>query len=77
MFHVNHLSEDSHKLSSLIFSSKMMKDVVAAVVITVLNSLHAGQFFILFCRLLTFFKINVSKNSFDNTIRVSNSLDPV
>ena len=30
----------------------------------------------LFCLLLTFFKINFSKSSFKNTIRVSNSLDP-
>ena len=30
----------------------------------------------LFCRLLIFFKINIFSNSFGNTIRVSNSLDP-
>ena len=30
----------------------------------------------LFCRLLIFFKSTFSKNSFRNTIRVSNSLDP-
>ena len=30
----------------------------------------------LFCRLLIFFKINFLKNSFRNTIRMSNSLDP-
>ena len=30
----------------------------------------------LFCRLLIFFKINFWKNSFRNTIRMSNSLDP-
>ena len=28
------------------------------------------------CLLLTFFKLNFSKNSFRNTIRVSNVLDP-
>ena len=28
------------------------------------------------CRLLIFFKINLFQNSFRNTIRVSNSLDP-
>ena len=30
----------------------------------------------LFCRLLIFFKINFLKNSFRNTIRMSNGLDP-
>ena len=30
----------------------------------------------LFCRLLIFFKKKISKNSFRNTIRMSNSLDP-
>ena len=30
----------------------------------------------MFCRLLFFFKSTFSKNSFRNTIRVSNSLDP-
>ena len=30
----------------------------------------------IFCRLLTFFKIIFFKNSFRNTIRLSNSLDP-
>ena len=30
----------------------------------------------LFCHLLIFFKINFLENSFRNTIRVSNSLDP-
>ena len=35
-----------------------------------------GKFAFFFCRLLIFFsKINLSKNSFRNTIRVSNSLD--
>ena len=35
-----------------------------------------GEFFMLFCRLLIFFKINFFINSLRNTIRVSNSLDP-
>ena len=29
-----------------------------------------------FCRLLIFFKIDLSNNSFSNTVRVSNSLEP-
>ena len=33
--------------------------------------------FMLFCRLLFFFKFNFSKSSLQNTIRVSNTLDPV
>ena len=40
------------------------------------NSLPTGKFFMLFCRLLIFFKINFLKNSFRNIIRMSNSLDP-
>ena len=35
-----------------------------------------GSFFMLFCRLLIFFKIIFLKNSFRNIIRVLNSLDP-
>ena len=35
-----------------------------------------GNISCFFCNLLTFFEINFSKNSFKNTIRVSNSLDP-
>ena len=35
------------------------------------------KFFPLFCRLLIFFKINFLKNSFRNTITVSNRSDPV
>ena len=42
----------------------------------ILNSLLAGVFFMTFCRLLTFFKINFFKNSLRNTIRILNSLDP-
>ena len=38
------------------------------------NSLHAH--FYAFCRLLIFVKINSSKISFRNTVRVSNGLDP-
>ena len=41
-----------------------------------INSMPPGKIFMLFCSLLFFFKINFSKNSFGNTIRVSNSLDP-
>ena len=41
-----------------------------------LNSLHAGKFGLLFCRLLFFFKINFFGNKIRNTFRVSNSLDP-
>ena len=37
-----------------------------------MNSLHAGFFFMLFCVLLTFFKISL----FQIIISVSNSLDP-
>ena len=41
-----------------------------------LNSLHGGYIFMSFCRLIFFFsKSSFSKNSFQNTIRVSNSLD--
>ena len=43
---------------------------------TTLNALPPGKFCMLFCRRLIFFKINFLKNSFRNTIRVSNSLDP-
>ena len=42
-------------------------------------SLHAGYFCMLFFLLLSgdfFFKINLFKKSFRNTIRESNSLDP-
>ena len=35
-----------------------------------------GNFSCFWCRLLTFLKINFLKNSFRNTIRVSNSLNP-
>ena len=35
-----------------------------------------GHFFMFFCRLLIFFKSSFSKNSYKNTIRVSNSLGP-
>ena len=41
-----------------------------------LNSLPPWKFSLLSCSLLIFFKIFFSKNSFRNTIRVSNSLDP-
>ena len=42
-----------------------------------LNTLHAGQFFMFFfCRLLIFSKSMFLKNSFRNTNRVSNILDP-
>ena len=42
----------------------------------VLNSLPTGTFFMIFCRLLIFFsKSTFLKNSFRNTIRVSNSLN--
>ena len=39
------------------------------------NSSPPGLFFMLFCHLLIFSKSTFSKNSFRNTIRVSNSLD--
>ena len=39
------------------------------------NSLHSGLFCMLFCRLRIFSKSSFSKNSFRNTIGVSNSLD--
>ena len=32
--------------------------------LTILNSLHAGYYFTVFCRLLTFFKMNSFKNFF-------------
>ena len=35
----------------------------------------SGKFFMLFCRLLTFSKLTISKNTFRYTIRVSNSLN--
>ena len=35
-----------------------------------------GNFSFFCCRLLTFYKLTFSKNSFRNTIRVSNRLDP-
>ena len=41
------------------------------------NALHAGSFFMLFLSSAVFFsKSTFSKNSFKNTIRVSNRLDP-
>ena len=41
------------------------------------KNLHTGQFCMLFCHLLIFFKISFfSKYTFRITIRVSNSLDP-
>ena len=42
----------------------------------VVTSLHAGKLFMIFCSLKIFFKINVFKTSYQNTIRVSNILDP-
>ena len=42
----------------------------------IINSLPPVKFFMLFCRLLIFSKSSFSKNSFRNTIRVSNSLVP-
>ena len=39
------------------------------------NSLPAGNFSMFFCRMVIFSKSTFSKNSFRNTIRVSNSLD--
>ena len=47
--------------------------------VNVSSTLHAGNFacfFRLFCRLLKFFKMIFLKNSFRNTTRMSNSLDP-
>ena len=48
-------------------------------VIKLSNNISAELFayavILLFCRLLIFFNINFSKNSFRITIRVSNSLD--
>ena len=42
----------------------------------IFNSFHAGKICIKFCRLLIFFfKIDVFKNTFMNTMAVSNSLD--
>ena len=41
-----------------------------------INSLHAGYFYITFCRMLSFSKFNFCKKSFRNTIKVSISLDP-
>ena len=35
-----------------------------------------GKIFKIYCRLLSFFKITFFKNSFRNTARVSNSLEP-
>ena len=35
-----------------------------------------GNFFMLFCCLLTFIKINFLKNSLRNTVKVSNGLNP-
>ena len=40
------------------------------------SSLHAGLFSMLFLLSAIFFNINFFKNSFRNTIRVSNSLAP-
>ena len=40
------------------------------------NSLSTGSFCMLFLRLLFFFEINISKKTFRDIIRVSNSLDP-
>ena len=40
------------------------------------NSLPLGRIFLRFWRMLLFSKSGFSKNSFRNTIRVSNSLDP-
>ena len=53
-------------------------EILSFVVILVLqfNSLNAGEFGTLFCRLLIFSKVTFSKNSFRNTSRVSNSLNP-
>ena len=46
-------------------------------VLLLLYSLHTGKFFAnFFCRLLNFSKSTFLKNSFGNTIRVSNTLDP-
>ena len=39
------------------------------------NSLHAGKFFMIFGRLLIFFKLTFLKNCFRNIFRVSNSLE--
>ena len=39
-------------------------------------TLPPGKFFLTFCHLLIFLKVNFSKNSFRNRIRVSNSIDP-
>ena len=43
---------------------------------TTFNSLRAWKFCMLFCHLQIFFKRLFKKNSFRNTITVSNSLDP-
>ena len=43
--------------------------------IGLINALHAGIFLMKFCSLLIFSKLTFSKNSFRNTIIVSNSLD--
>ena len=41
------------------------------------NSLHAREFCMLFCRLLTFSKLSFSENSFRNILNVSTRLGPV
>ena len=43
--------------------------------IFLVNSLHTGKFFLLMLSSAAFFKINLLKNSFSNTIRVLDGLD--
>ena len=70
VFHENRLlADDSHEISYLFFfkQGKMLQNLSsAAVVIGALrvNSLSPGKFSVLFCRLLTFFKINISEKFF-------------
>ena len=49
---------------------KVVKDT------SVINSLHPGKLCMLIYRLLNFFKINFSKNSFRNTISVEHFVGP-
>ena len=60
----------SHQYSQCLDSCDVTKNMIVSL------TLPPGKFFILFCRLLIFFKITYLKKIFMNTIKVSNSLDP-
>ena len=71
------LADDSPEISSLI-SPKSRKDKKIVILVAAMIEVYLLACWVIFHVLLSadFFKINFFKNSFRNTFRMSNSLDP-